>query len=66
MNIKDLGVGQTVRIKEDGEYRPARVDCFTEDLFTGEKLVIVESLGEVKILRPRSIYKAKKSKNQKQ
>ena len=51
-----LKVGQTVLVK--GEI--GRVDSFSWDMFTGEKLVIVEVLGELKVVHPDSITKTRK------
>ena len=51
-----LKIGQTVLVK--GEI--ARVDSFSWDMFTGEKLVIVEVLGELKVVHPESLSKVVK------
>jgi len=40
----------------------AKVDAFTEDIFTGETLVIVEVLGEPKVVHPKALTKLGRKK----
>lgn len=60
MKIEKLQLGQTVWIKEYGEYTEAKVDSFTTDMFTGEKLVIVEVNGRPIVANPKSLRKHKR------
>ena len=60
MKIEELHIGQKVRIKDTSENGGgcthfAKVDAFTEDIFTGETLVIVEVLGEPKVVHPEAL-----------
>lgn len=56
MKPKGLKVGQHVLF--DGEI--GRVDSFSWDMFTGEQLVIVNVLGELKVVHPKSLKKVLK------
>lgn len=56
MKPKGLRVGQTVIF--DGQI--GRVDSFSWDMFTGEPLVIVDVLGELKVVHPQALHKASK------
>ena len=56
MKPRGLKVGQHVLF--DGEI--GRVDSFSWDMFTGEQLVIVDVLGELKVVHPESLSKVVK------
>lgn len=62
MKAEEIRIGQKVRIKDTsenggGRTHFAKVDAFTEDIFTGETLVIVEVLGEQKVVHPKALTK---------
>lgn len=68
MDAKELKLGQRVRIKDlemGGGTHFAKVDSFTPDMFNGETLVVVEVLGELKVVHPKALIplKTKKSNN---
>lgn len=55
MKIEELKIGQTVQVKSHGELIPATVDSFTKDIFEGETFVIVEVLGQLRVVHPKSL-----------
>lgn len=68
MRVEELKLGQRVRIKDlemGGGTHFARVDSFTPDMFNGQTLVVVEVLGELKVVHPDALVplKNKKSNN---
>ena len=40
----------------------AKVDSFTPDMFNGETLVVVEVLGELKVVHPKALIPLKNKK----
>ena len=64
MEIKDIQIGKRVRINElgGGGRHFAKVDSFTQDLFNGETLVVVEVLGELKVVSPKALEPLKTKK----
>ena len=65
MRVEELKLGQRVRIKDlemGGGTHFAKVDSFTPDMFNGETLVVVEVLGELKVVHPNALIPHKKKK----
>ena len=65
MDAKELKLGQRVRIKDlemGGGIHFAKVDSFTPDMFNGETLVVVEVLGELKVVHPNALIPLKNKK----
>ena len=58
MKPNGLRIGQTVIF--DGQM--AKIDSFSRDLFTGEPIVIVEVLGELKVVHPQALTRIVKGK----
>ena len=54
MRIKDLEMG--------GGTHFAKVDSFTPDMFNGETLVVVDVLGELKVVHPKALIPPKNRK----
>ena len=66
MDAKELKLGQRVRIKDlemGGGTHFAKVDSFTPDMFNGETLVVVEELGELKVVHPNALIPLKNKKS---
>ena len=67
MDAKELKLGQRVRIKDlemggGGVTHYAKVYSFTPDMFNGETLVVVEVLGELKVVHPNALIPLKNKK----
>lgn len=65
MDAQKLKLGQRVGIKdpEMEGIRSAMVYSFTLDMSTGELLVVVEVLGELKVVHPNALIPLKKKKS---
>jgi hypothetical protein len=65
MKVEELRLGQRVRIKDTemgGGTHFAKVDSFTPDMFNGQTLVVVEVLGELKVVHPNALIPLKNKK----
>ena len=67
MRVEELKIGQRVRINDSeigGGTHFAKVDSFTPDMFNRETLVVVEVLGELKVVSPEALIPLKKKTNE--